>query len=110
MKKHMDEDPEPANIRNPNVSAECATLIGWVMQKEREARPQSWQELLQNIDAILSGDAVVDGGPAATDDIAAPKKKRKKKKKKKSGCMGVVAALAALGVTGGYLLIKLIGG
>ncbi len=109
MQKHMDEDPEPTNIRNPNTSAETAALVAWMMQKDRDARPAEWQELIGQMDAILAGTA--EAAPAASnDDAVSPQPKKRRKKKKKSGCMGVFAAVAGFGFAGVYLLTKLLAG
>jgi eukaryotic-like serine/threonine-protein kinase len=52
MHKHMDEELEPANQRNPAVSEACAVLVDRMMAKDRADRPESWQALIDEIGAV----------------------------------------------------------
>jgi serine/threonine-protein kinase len=53
LQKHMDEVPEPAINRNPNVTPACSSLIERLLEKDRENRPGSWAELLEELRAVL---------------------------------------------------------
>ena len=104
MQKHMDEDPEPANIRNSKVSAATTELIQWMMMKDRSQRPQSWDELIQRIDGILSGQ--VTGTASALGGVAPVPVKAGAGPKKKKGCGVGVAAVVSLGFAAIYLLTR----
>lgn len=56
MHKHMDEPLEPANQRNPNVSAACTALLNRIMAKDRDDRYHSWQDLISEMNAVLRGE------------------------------------------------------
>ncbi len=99
MQKHMDEQPEPVNERNPSVSVECAMLIDKMLRKSRDERQQSWHELVAEIDAVASGPRTIAAVPPAPgEEPAVPKKK---------GCALGLAAAASLGFATIYLLAKL---
>ena len=55
MTKHLTEEPVPARKRNAGVSKHASELIAWMMAKEKEDRPQTPTEVLEEIERILSG-------------------------------------------------------
>jgi len=57
MAKQLNDTPPRANKINPKVSDACARLIAKLMQKAPEKRIQTPGELMQQIDAILAGEA-----------------------------------------------------
>ncbi len=57
MQKHMDEVPESVKSRNPDVTDECSALVDKMLAKETEDRHQSWQELIDDAQAVLEGKA-----------------------------------------------------
>ncbi len=55
MTKHLTEDPEPPKRRNPKVSRASSDLVLYLMEKRREDRPQSPEELTDEIERALDG-------------------------------------------------------
>jgi len=55
MTKQLEEDPEPACERNPDVSGRCSSLIDKMLRKDKEERYKSWQELIDAMRAIAAG-------------------------------------------------------
>ena len=107
MQKQMDEDPEPPSERSEDVSAECSDTILWMMQKPRDERPQSWDQLIGHIDQLLSGDRQAAAASTPTHDVGV-EPKRKEKKTKKKGCALGMAALLGLAGSSVYLLARLL--
>ena len=74
VQKHMDEVPEPAIDRNPDVTPACSDLIDKMLLKDRSERQGSWQELIDEMaDAIANpGEPKAQKSAAAADPAPAP--------------------------------------
>ncbi len=55
ISRHLKDPLPPANERNPALTSQCCTLLEIMMAKRREERPQSWQELREDIDLVMKG-------------------------------------------------------
>ena len=55
MTKHLTEEPVPARKRNAGVSKAASDLVAWMMSKEKDDRPQTPTEVLEEIERILTG-------------------------------------------------------
>jgi serine/threonine protein kinase len=67
MHMHMDEEHEPANVRNGDVSANCSAVVDKMLAKDRDDRYESWQDLIEDLNLVASG-----GAPAKASSAAAP--------------------------------------
>lgn len=54
LMKHVQEPLPPPRERNPNLSRACEQLIESMMAKDRAERPQSWEAVIEDIQAALS--------------------------------------------------------
>lgn len=111
MQKHMDEDPEPANERNPEVSAGCAEVIQTMLAKDPADRYDSWQTLIDTLNAVANGTYQPTGGaaaskaapaaaaePTAPTPTSTPTAAAASEKKGKFGCGGLlILGFAVLG-------------
>jgi len=71
--KQMDEVPVPVHERNPNVSQSCSQLIAKMLEKDRDDRHQSWQELIDALKSVGgSRVAVATAATAITPGAAKP--------------------------------------
>ncbi len=59
IQKHMDEIPEPAIDRNPDVTPACSALIDKMLLKDRNDRHGSWQELINEMTQAKDSDGKV---------------------------------------------------
>lgn len=65
----------PVRLRNPKISKQTAALIEKMMQKDREKRHQTWNELIADIETIFHDVFPrVDSGGLLRDDDAAGRK------------------------------------
>ncbi|MCJ8331577.1 MAG: serine/threonine protein kinase [Lentisphaeria bacterium] len=105
MQKQMDEDPEPVNVRNPEVSQAIANVVQKMMQKDRDDRYQSWQDLEADFQSVIDGRA--SDAPAAAPEAAPeagtaappmPEETAAQAQPEKKGC---AAALVAIGLIAG---------
>ncbi|MFZ2658508.1 MAG: serine/threonine-protein kinase [Victivallales bacterium] len=55
ISRHLKDPLPPANERNPALSNQCCTLLEVMMAKRREERPQSWQEMREDVELVLKG-------------------------------------------------------
>ncbi|HCE44550.1 MAG TPA: hypothetical protein DET40_13470 [Lentisphaeria bacterium] len=55
ISRHLKDPLPPANERNPALSSQCCTLLEVMMAKRREERPQSWQEMREDVELVLKG-------------------------------------------------------
>jgi eukaryotic-like serine/threonine-protein kinase len=54
MQRHMDEVPVPVIDRIEGVSPGCSALVDRMLAKDREDRQQSWQELIDDANEVLT--------------------------------------------------------
>jgi serine/threonine protein kinase len=55
IRKHLDQELDDLQRLNPNLSPQCVSLIRHMMEKQRERRPQNWDEVIENIDRVMDG-------------------------------------------------------
>jgi len=55
IKKHVTEPFPLPQVKNPELSDACATLLETMMAKQRENRYQSWAGLIKDIELVLTG-------------------------------------------------------
>ncbi len=51
--KHLNDPVPSAQVQCPDVSLGCARLIGRMMAKDRERRPESWSALAMQLEGVL---------------------------------------------------------
>jgi serine/threonine protein kinase len=52
LQKHIAEKPDPADLRNKDITPECSRLIDRMLAKKREDRPQNFHEVLKVINTM----------------------------------------------------------
>ncbi|MBL4849861.1 MAG: serine/threonine protein kinase [Planctomycetes bacterium] len=79
MTKHLTEVPEPPRRMNPDVSRGASELTLQMLEKDKEDRPQTPTELIEDVQQVLSGKSP--GGPRS-------RSSRRKRKTGRSPRMG----------------------
>ena len=103
MQKHMDEDPEPANERNTDVSAASAEVVAHMLAKDPNERYASWQDLIDTLASVAQGSykaaaaapkqaAAPAAQPAVTSAVPRSAESEKKGPLAKLGCGGMLVA------------------
>jgi len=57
MQKHMDEKPPLVTEHNAEVSEETTALVDKMLEKDRSDRPNTWAELVTELEALINGTA-----------------------------------------------------
>ncbi|MEI6425098.1 MAG: serine/threonine-protein kinase, partial [Lentisphaerota bacterium] len=55
LTKHITEPFPPPQNKNPEVSDECSVLLEAMMAKRPDDRPKTWEDVIMDIDLVLSG-------------------------------------------------------
>jgi serine/threonine-protein kinase len=77
MTKHLTEDPVPPRRRNPEVSKAASELVLRMMEKDKEDRPQSPTEVLEEIERVASGKKTSGKGNTARRDRKSTGRRKK---------------------------------
>lgn len=92
MSSHVDKQPSPIAFDTP-LLADLETISLWCLEKDREQRPKSGQEVADLLDALRAGNPI---------QIASKRKKRKRI----SRAVIVVAAMMALIFAGSLISVS----
>ncbi|MCK6472803.1 MAG: protein kinase [Planctomycetes bacterium] len=97
MSKHLSEKPPMANRVEPEVTAPCAQLIAWMLEKDAAKRPQHPDEVAAEIDELLRNPAASARGARSI----APLTRTGRKPGESTSRQAHVRAAAAAGVRAG---------
>jgi len=107
MSKHLTDPVPKANRINPDVSDECSRLIERMMQKDRDQRVQTPQDLIVQIERVMRGEAATGPKPIAKGAAQSRRKKEAPAEKVESSPMPLIAGgVGVLVVIGAIFMMR----
>jgi hypothetical protein len=98
---HVQETPFAPEELRPDVPVDFTTVIGRMMAVEADDRYLNYEELIEDLDALLAGHAPIharrDRGRFATRGVATSTSPPRRRGRKLAAVAGVVIAVAAIG-------------